>query len=89
MRALLKFDLSHLRGDIYGGLTAGVVAIPLALAFGVASGLGPIAGMYGAIFRRLLRRAVSAARRPTSPDPPARWSWCWRVCSPACPATSA
>jgi SulP family sulfate permease len=49
MRALLKFDLSHLRGDIYGGLTAGVVAIPLALAFGVASGLGPIAGMYGAI----------------------------------------
>lgn len=49
MRALLKFDLSHLRGDIYGGLTAGVVAIPLALAFGVASGLGPMAGMYGAI----------------------------------------
>ena len=50
MRSLFKFDLSHLRGDIYGGLTAGVVAIPLALAFGVASGLGPIAGMYGAIF---------------------------------------
>ena len=50
MRALFKFDLSHLRGDIYGGLTAGVVAIPLALAFGVASGLGPMAGMYGAIF---------------------------------------
>ncbi len=50
MRALFNFDLSHLRGDIYGGLTAGVVAIPLALAFGVASGLGPMAGMYGAIF---------------------------------------
>jgi SulP family sulfate permease len=50
MKDTLNFDLSHLRGDIYGGLTAGVVAIPLALAFGVASGLGPIAGMYGAIF---------------------------------------
>ncbi|MFK7830378.1 MAG: SulP family inorganic anion transporter [Congregibacter sp.] len=50
MKALFTFDLSHLRGDIYGGLTAGVVAIPLALAFGVASGLGPMAGMYGAIF---------------------------------------
>ncbi|MEO0435465.1 MAG: SulP family inorganic anion transporter [Pseudomonadota bacterium] len=50
MKDLFKFDLSHLRGDIYGGLTAGVVAIPLALAFGVASGLGPMAGMYGAIF---------------------------------------
>ncbi len=48
-KGILNFDLSHLRGDIYGGLTAGVVAIPLALAFGVASGLGPMAGMYGAI----------------------------------------
>ena len=27
------------RGDIFGGLTAGVVALPLCLAFGVASGL--------------------------------------------------
>ncbi len=43
------FDFSHLRGDIFGGLTAGVVALPLALAFGEASGAGPIAGVYGAI----------------------------------------
>ena len=49
MLSAFKFDLSNLRGDVYGGLTAGVVAIPLALAFGVASGLGPMAGMYGAI----------------------------------------
>ncbi|MCH1492836.1 MAG: SulP family inorganic anion transporter [Luminiphilus sp.] len=49
MRVAFSFDLTHIRGDIYGGLTAGVVAIPLALAFGVASGLGPMAGMYGAI----------------------------------------
>jgi SulP family sulfate permease len=38
-----------LRGDLFGGLAAGVVALPLALAFGVASGLGPAAGLYGAI----------------------------------------
>ena len=44
------FDLSNLRGDIYGGVTAGVVALPLALAFGEASGAGPIAGLWGAIF---------------------------------------
>src|SRR5262252_696424 len=37
------------RGDFFGGVTAGVVALPLALAFGVASGLGPVAGLYGAI----------------------------------------
>ncbi len=37
------------RGDVFGGIAAGVVALPLALAFGVASGLGPVAGLYGAI----------------------------------------
>lgn len=42
--------IKNLRGDIYGGLTAAVVALPLALAMGVSSGAGPIAGIYGAIF---------------------------------------
>ena len=47
-----KFGLnfSNLKGDFFGGLTAGIVALPLALAFGVSSGLGPSAGLYGAIF---------------------------------------
>ena len=45
-----KISLESFRGDLYGGLTAAIVALPLALAFGVASGLGPIAGLYGAIF---------------------------------------
>jgi SulP family sulfate permease len=40
---------SNLRGDFFGGLTAGVVALPLALAFGLQSGMGAIAGLYGAI----------------------------------------
>lgn len=44
------FDFSNVRGDLLGGLTAGVVALPLALAFGEASGAGPIAGLWGAIF---------------------------------------
>ena len=48
-RFIHGFPLDNLRGDIYGGLTAAVVALPLALAFGVASGAGPLAGMYGAI----------------------------------------
>ena len=46
----MKFNIPHLKGDVLGGLTAGVVALPLALAFGVSSGLGPSAGLYGAIF---------------------------------------
>ncbi|MBT5107514.1 MAG: SulP family inorganic anion transporter [Rhodospirillaceae bacterium] len=45
----MRLDAKTLRGDIFGGLTAAVVALPLAMAFGVASGVGPIAGLYGAI----------------------------------------
>ena len=43
---MLSASPKHLKGDIYGGLTAAVVALPLALAFGEASGAGPIAGLY-------------------------------------------
>jgi len=46
----MKKAFVHIKGDIFGGLTAGIVALPLALAFGVSSGLGPTAGLYGAIF---------------------------------------
>tara|TARA_Y100001970_G_scaffold291800_1_gene430380 strand:- start:11150 stop:12808 length:1659 start_codon:yes stop_codon:yes gene_type:complete len=45
------FHLKNIRGDILGGLTAAVVALPLALAFGNAA-LGPggaIYGLYGAV----------------------------------------
>ena len=41
---------ANFKGDAFGGITAGIVALPLALAFGVSSGLGPSAGLYGAIF---------------------------------------
>jgi SulP family sulfate permease len=50
MASIARFNLTNLRGDIFGGLTAAVVALPLALAFGVQSGAGAIAGLYGAIF---------------------------------------
>lgn len=42
-------DIRNVKFDVFGGLTAGVVALPLALAFGVQSGLGAVAGLYGAI----------------------------------------
>ncbi|MBY6276352.1 SulP family inorganic anion transporter [Symbiobacterium thermophilum] len=44
----------HWRGDLFGGVTAAVVALPLALAFGVLSGAGPMAGLYGAVFTGIL-----------------------------------
>jgi SulP family sulfate permease len=46
----MKKFFSNIKGDAFGGITAGIVALPLALAFGVSSGLGPSAGLYGAIF---------------------------------------
>ena len=42
------------RGDLFGGLSAGVVALPLCLALGALSGLGPEAGLYGAIVLGIL-----------------------------------
>lgn len=42
------------RGDVFGGVSAGIVALPLCLAFGAASGLGPEAGLYGAIAAGIL-----------------------------------
>ena len=45
-----RFNFRHVKGDIFGGLTAGVVTLPLALAFGLQSGLGPVSGLYCAIF---------------------------------------
>ena len=45
----LKYDFDTLRGDIFGGVTSTVVALPFALSFGVASGMGAAAGLYGAI----------------------------------------
>lgn len=46
----MKKLFSNIKGDAFGGITAGIIALPLALAFGVSSGLGPAAGLYGAIF---------------------------------------
>ena len=43
------FDLKNIKGELFGGITAGIVALPLALAFGVQSGMGAIAGLYGAM----------------------------------------
>lgn len=65
------YDTKYLKGDITGGLVAGVVALPLALAFGVQSGLGAIAGLYGAIavgiLAALFGGTTTQASGPTGP----------------------
>ncbi len=63
--------LNHLKGDVFGGITAGIVALPLALAFGVQSGLGASAGLYGAItlgfFAAIFGGTNSQISGPTGP----------------------
>jgi SulP family sulfate permease len=51
---LLGYDLKNLKGDIMGGFTTAIVALPLALALGVASGAGAKAGLYSAIITGIL-----------------------------------
>jgi SulP family sulfate permease len=66
-----KLSLQSISGDVYGGLTAAIVALPLALAFGVASGAGAIAGIYGAIcvgfFAALFGGTPAQISGPTGP----------------------
>ena len=50
----LKFDLTSFKGDLSGGLTSAIVALPLALGFGILATngdpSGAVAGLYGAVF---------------------------------------
>lgn len=50
MQRLKNMSWRSLRGDIMGGLTVAIVALPFGLAFGIASGAGAAAGLYAAIF---------------------------------------
>ena len=65
------YDAHTFRGDLFGGLTSAVVALPVALAFGVASGLGAAAGMYSVIavgfFASVFGGTRSQISGPTAP----------------------
>ncbi|MCY3808205.1 MAG: SulP family inorganic anion transporter [Gemmatimonadetes bacterium] len=67
----MRYDLDTFRGDLLGGLTATVVALPVSLGFGIASGMGPAAGLYGAIvvgfFASVFGGTKSQISGPTAP----------------------
>ncbi|MEM9271741.1 MAG: SulP family inorganic anion transporter [Cyanobacteria bacterium P01_F01_bin.143] len=66
-----KIHFRNLKGDIFGGLTAAVIALPMALTFGVASGAGASAGLWGAIligfFASLFGGTSTLISEPTGP----------------------
>ncbi|MDJ0745447.1 MAG: SulP family inorganic anion transporter [Xenococcaceae cyanobacterium MO_167.B27] len=71
MELVNGLHFKNIRGDLFGGITAAVVALPLALAFGVSSGAGASAGLYSAIlvgfFAALFGGTPSQISGPTGP----------------------
>ena len=71
MKITNQIHFRNLKGDLFGGLTAAVIALPMALAFGIASGAGASAGMWGAIligfFASLFGGTPSLISEPTGP----------------------
>ena len=71
MQLTNQIHFRNLRGDIFGGITAAVIALPMALAFGVASGAGATAGLWGAVlvgfFAALFGGTPTLISEPTGP----------------------
>ena len=71
MSWLNQISSQHIKGDVFGGLTAAVVALPMALAFGVASGAGAVSGLWGAVlvglFAALFGGTPTLISEPTGP----------------------
>jgi SulP family sulfate permease len=71
LRVLNHISTKNIKGDLFGGVTAAIVALPLALAFGVASGAGASAGLWGAVlvglFAALFGGTPSLISEPTGP----------------------
>ncbi|NJO20896.1 MAG: SulP family inorganic anion transporter, partial [Spirulinaceae cyanobacterium RM2_2_10] len=76
MQIANRIHFRNVRGDIFGGITAAVIALPMALAFGVTafgttSSVGPVAGLWGAVlvgfFAALFGGTPTLISEPTGP----------------------
>lgn len=71
MQITNKIHFRNVQGDVFGGLTAAVIALPMALAFGIASGAGASAGLWGAVlvgfFAALFGGTPTLISEPTGP----------------------
>ena len=70
-RLLNHISTNNIKGDLFGGVTAAVIALPMALAFGVASGAGAASGLWGAVlvglFAALFGGTPTLISEPTGP----------------------
>jgi len=72
MKIFHGFNIKFIKGDIYGGITAGIIALPLGLAWGAVSGLGPLTGIYSSIIVGFLA-AMFGGTPGQIQDQRARW----------------
>ncbi len=77
MQITNRIHFRNVKGDLFGGVTAAVIALPMALAFGVAAIPadaaipGPVAGLWGAVligfFAALFGGTPTLISEPTGP----------------------
>ncbi|MBK9155112.1 MAG: sulfate permease [Chloracidobacterium sp.] len=60
------YTFKHFQGDLMGGLTVGVVALPLAIALAIASGVKPEQGLYTAIVAGFVIAVLGGSRTQIS-----------------------
>ena len=60
------YTLKQFQGDLLGGLTVGVVALPLSIALAIASGVKPEQGLYTAIFAGFVIAVLGGSRAQIS-----------------------
>lgn len=60
------YTFKQLKGDLLGGLTVGVVALPLSIALAIASGVKPEQGLYTAIFAGFVIAVLGGSRAQIS-----------------------
>lgn len=62
VQALKGYNMASLRGDIMGGLTVGMIAVPLSMALAINSGVPPQYGLYTTIVAGLLIAIFGGSR---------------------------
>ena len=60
------YTVKQFKGDLLGGLTVGVIALPLAIALAIASGVKPEQGLYTAIFAGFVIAVLGGSRAQIS-----------------------
>ena len=60
---LINYPKKYLRGDIFSGITVGVLLIPQGMAYAMIAGLPPIYGLYAALMPQVVYAIMGTSRQ--------------------------